>query len=271
VSDALPLPDTPPSLATVEVSPAPLSLQSEKPLGVPGDTPWWALPTLPLRRVGAGIRERGTGAEDSAMPRLKRPEPDLFVCLFGPSPPWTAYRPFLRVRLRNGRPDPDQPEPSLFAIAQVAERTWFLAELRADIAEMRTLVDALRPVLEGRRWLRIGRAGAPVEVVRLEWAQTGRPATVREPAYLTLTSDLLVRDDCLRWLAALDAAAFSQLPGWPTSVTAAPVVQDCTAIAGFNGTSRLWRLPATVIRRGSVCRVEGTGVVELVRAAAAGQ
>ena len=45
VSDALPLPKQPTDLAAVDVSPAPLSLRSEKPLGTSGETPWWALPT----------------------------------------------------------------------------------------------------------------------------------------------------------------------------------------------------------------------------------
>lgn len=39
---------------------------------------------------------------------------------------------------------------------------------------------------------------------------------------------------------------------------------------GFNGTARLWRMPASGIRRGSVFTVEGEGVAHLARMAADG-
>jgi hypothetical protein len=270
VSDALPLPDDPTKLGAVkleavEVIPAPLSLQSEKPRGTPGNTPWWALPDSPLPRVDQGPIRGGNGE----VPRLKRPEPDLFVCRFGSGSAWTAYRPCLRVRLRNGRPNPTQPDPSLFAVEQIAERTLFLAELRGDAAQMAVLGDALRPVLEGYRWLQVGRGGAPLEVVRGEWVAPGRPAEVNAPAYLTLTSDLLVRDELLRWLTVLDAPRMAVIPGWPEGVEAKPVVQESAPMHGFNGTARLWRQPAAAVRRGSVFTVDG--VADLVRAAADGR
>jgi hypothetical protein len=266
-TDALPLPDEPTNLAAVEVSPAPLSLQSEKPPGAPGETPWWALRPLPPKRVDRRLAER-EGVE--RLQKLKRPDPDLFVCREGSGSAWAVYRPFVRVRLRNGRPNPTQPDPSLFAIEQIAERTLFLAELRGDATEMVVLGDALRPVLEGRRWLRVGRGGAPVEVVRAEWVKPGRRVEVQGPVYLTLTSDLLVRDERLRWLTALDPSVMAQIPGWPEGAQATPVAQDHALVHGFNGTARLWRQPAVAVRRGSVFMVEGAGAANLARAAADG-
>jgi len=273
VSDALPLPKQPTDLAAVDVSPAPLSLRSEKPLGTSGETPWWALPDSPPRRVDQWLAEN---KDDQQAPKLKRPETDLFVCRLGPRSSWTAYRPFIRVRLRNGRPDPAQPDPSLFAIEQIAEGTLFLAEIQGDATEMATLGDALRPVLEGRRWLRIGRGGAPVEVVRAEWVDfsnsgAGSSIEAGQAAYLTLTSDLLVRDERLRWLTALDDSRMALIPGWPNDTQATPVTQDHTPVYGFNGTARLWRQPATAVRRGSVFRVEGAGIRDLTSAAANGR
>jgi len=42
-------------------------------------------------------------------------------------------------------------------------------------------------------------------------------------------------------------------------------------VHGFNGTSRLWRMPAAAIRRGSVFVISGTGLATLAGRAAMGQ
>lgn len=264
VSDALPVPYAPQRLSVAEVLPAPLSLQSEKPAGTAGPVPWWARPPVATHRLD--LRDL-----DAQAVRLKRPEDDLFVYRGGPDEHWTTLRPALRVRLRNGRPDPKRADPSLFAIEQIVEDTSFLCELRGHLEDMGALAAALESVLEGRRWLRVGRAGAPVEVVRLAWSQAPSPATVTSPAILTLTSDLLVRDEHLRWCTSVDEARLRQLPGWPAEVRVSPVIQDSAMVHGFNGTARLWRMPATGVRRGSVFVVEGDGVKQLARLAADGQ
>jgi hypothetical protein len=263
VSDALPLPFAPEILVTAEVLPAPLSLLS-KPAGTTGPIPWWAQAPTPLQRFDSlHLTKNQLG--------LKRPDDDLFVYRDGPAHPWIVFRPQLRERLRNGRPDPEQPEPALFAIEQIVEDTLFLCEIRGDASDLGQLAPALKPVLEGRHWVRVGRAGAPVEVVRLAWS--GEPSSVEESsrAILTLTSDLLMRDECLRWCTSLDEARLRQLPGWPADVHVSRTVQDTVAVHGFNGTSRLWRMPAYGVRRGSVLELEGEGVAELARMMAQGR
>jgi hypothetical protein len=264
VSDALPVPDIPKELSKAEALPAPLSLQSEKPTGSAGPIPWWAQASATPRRI------------DSHSPaaqglRLKRPEPDLFVYRGAPAEPWIAHRPQLRVRLRNGRPDPDQAEPSLFAIEQIVEDTLFLCELRGTPDDMRQLAAGLKPVLEGGRWLRVGRAGAPIEIAQLSWPMARTYGVGSLSAILTFTSDLLIRDEHLRWRTALDQASFQQLPGWPANLRVSPIAQDAVAVHGFNGTSRLWRMPAYGVRRGSIFKVEGEGMAALARMAAEGQ
>ncbi len=251
VSDALPLPHVPSKLEAVEVLPAPLSLQSEKPKGAAGDVPWWAQLIAPTQRLDAwGAKEK-----------LKRPEDDLFVFREGSSEAWTTFRPARRVRLRNGRPDPKQADAALFAIEQIVEETHFLAELHGPAEELKKLADKLAPVLEGRRWLRVGRAGAPVEVAQLAWFGAVRMAKTETTARLTLTSDLLVRDEHLRWRTALDEAAIKELLG--DDVQFGKSLQDSVMVHGFNGTSRLWRMPAAAIRRGSVFDISGAGVAQL--------
>ncbi len=256
VSDALPVPPITGSLSTAEVLPAPLSLQSEKPAGSAGAVPWWAKAPVPAKRLDSG----SPGAREF---KLKRPEGDLFVFRASPTEPWASLRPTMQVRLRNGRPDPTQADPSLFAIEQIAEDTSFFGEIRGSQEDMGRLAADLKPILNGCRWLRIGRAGAAVEVARMEWGKDLPPTTPASRAILTLTSDLLVRDEKLRWCTTLEEGTLPQLLGWPKDVRLKPVVQEGVAVHGFNGTSRLWRMPASGIRRGSVFEVEEKGIAAL--------
>jgi hypothetical protein len=264
VSDAIPLPLRPARLGDAEVLPAPLSLQSEKPADTAGPTPWWSQPQSRVRRFDSQSSE-------AKNLELKRPEPDLFVYRDGPAEPWITFRPQLRVRLRNGRPNPQQPDPSLFAIEQIAENTLFLCQLRGITSDIERLAMGLNPVFQGTRWLRVGRAGAPVEVEQLTWSQQPSPAEPSSPSILTLTSDLLVRDNYLRWCTSLDDLRVRQLPNWPADLTLSPIVQDTVPVHGFNGTSRLWRMPSYGIRRGSIFSVQGAGLTRLARKVAEGQ
>jgi CRISPR/Cas system CSM-associated protein Csm3 (group 7 of RAMP superfamily) len=268
VSDALPLPHVPSKLDGVEVLPAPLSLQSEKPEGSAGDVPWWAQPTARMTRLDAWE------AKWEAKEKLKRPEDDLFVCRENENAAWITFRPARRVRLRNGRPDPKQPDASLFAVEQIVEETPFLAELRGSPDDLKKLADKLAPVLGGQRWLRMGRAGAPVEVAQLAWSGAAPTAKIDGKILLTLTSDLLVRDEHLRWRTALDEQVLRELVGSEQIAIVKSEqgglreLQDSVMVHGFNGTSRVWRMPAAAVRRGSVFEVTGAGVAKLAERAA---
>lgn len=258
VSDALPVPHAPANLNVAEVLPAPLSLQSEKPRWAAGPVPWWAQSPKTPKRLD-GLSDEARNAET----KLKRPEDDLFVYRAAPSESWIAFRPARRVRLRNGRSDPKQVDASLFAIEQIVEETHFVCELCGSREDMDRLAKQLAPVFQGRRWLRVGRAGAPVEVSQLAWVGERLPAQASTTARLTLTSDLLVRDEYLRWRTAVDEKALRALPGWPEDVQITKAVQDSVMVHGFNGTSRLWRMPAAAIRRGSVFEISGAGIAKL--------
>lgn len=274
VSDALPLKgkDLPERLGPVEILPAPLSLQSQKPRGQVGNVPWWAREKSPTIYLDKGKQDK-----DRQQEKLKRPEPDLFVQRIG-NGSWETHRPDIRIRLRNGRPSPSDKDPSLFAIEQIAEDTRFLTELRGSIEDMRKLCDALLPVLTKKRWLRIGRGGVPVQVEKAAPLKDETlPATNRN-AYLILTADLLFRDDSLRWQTRLTASNTKDLPGWPeafsqelTKTDFDPILQEETEIRGWNGTSRLWRLPAAGIRRGSVFKVSAALAQKLRELASQGK
>jgi hypothetical protein len=274
VSDALPLPWTEPSevgeLEALEVTPAPLALKHRKPEAMSGAVPWWAWQeSSPERSFAPDIRYKELDAKTDERVRLKRPEADLFFVRRAGGA-WESCRPEVRARLRNGRPDPDQAEPALFAIEHLAEDTCFLAELSGEPEALQELTDALRPVLEGRHWLRVGRAGAPVEIAATSCRGGAAPELV-EDGLLTLTSDLLVRDPELRWYTTLRPEDFQHVVGWPAGVEVLLAAQEGAVVRGFNGTARLWRLPIGGIRRGSVFRVKGPGVAALIAAAAEGR
>jgi hypothetical protein len=279
VSDALPLPALPPAqapmnLENVEVLPAPHSLQSEKPKGWAGDLPWWTQRKASPRRLHEWSEEAQEAKKEGA--KLKRPEDDLFVYRDS-GEQWSTFRPSRRVRLRNGRPDPKQLKSDLFAIEQIVEETTFLADISGPPEDMKNLAQALAPILEGRRWLRVGRAGAPVEVAQLEWATHAVPAETGEKALLTLTSDLLIRDEYLRWRTALDdktlreALNVENITIVKTERGADRALPDSVMVHGFSGTSRLWRMPAAAIRRGSVFEISGEGIAQLAQRAANGK
>lgn len=273
VGDALPVPDDAAQhLSTTEVLPAPLALQSEKPEGTVSDVPWWADQTSQsvTRRNALNGAEPTSGGERL---KLKRPEPDLFVVRFRGSDPWRTLRPDISVRLRSGRADPSKEEPDLFAVEQIAEETRLLTEIAGPADKLGPLVQALTPVFEGSRWLRIGRGGAPVEVTHAVRVPRSAVKNGITNGYLTFTSDVLVRDDRLLWFRRLQPDDFQRhVAGWPNDVKVGErCFQDEVTVHGFNGTARMRRLPIGGIRRGSTFKVEGSGVAELARLAAQGK
>lgn len=265
VGDAHPLPRTgevTEDLASIEVLPAPLSLQRKKPVGRSGALPWWSYPAVPAQRIDVPA-DKNDGT-------YKRPEPDLFVGRTGSSSEWTAFRPSQNVRLRNGRASAQTDEPQLFATEYLAEKTIYLVDITADESVLDDFCVAADAVLDGRRWLRVGRGGAPVEVVRAQRLDEEIVSDPGDSAIMTLTSDLLVRDDHLNWATAIGNGA--AIPGMPEGVIFEKgTVQEHIAIHGFNGTSRMWRRPMTGIRRGSTFRVTGKGLGDLAAGAAHGR
>ncbi len=268
--DALPLPRELETAAlegreVIDVLPAPLALRRTKQDASTGPRPWWSLSAPPDERSALDP----SGKETPMGPRKKSLGGDAFAVRRGDGA-WEVIRPELHTRLRNGRPDPERKEPLLFAVEQLAERSLFQAELFGAPSVLARLVEGLRPILEGRSWLRLGRAGAPVEVLARD--AVPREAPEFDKGLLILTSDLLVRDDQLRWYTAVPEDAerrlrFLEHAGLPPGLGLEVRAQDSTIVRGFNGTSRLWRLPLGAIRRGSVFDVSGPGLTELLRAA----
>lgn len=256
VSDALPIASSSAAadLGTLEAMPAPLGLKTAKPSGQTGTLPWWGIARAPSAVVS------GWEKDDQ---KLKRLQDDRYLSRDGEGP-WVLSRPEIRVRLRNGRSDPAEEAPALFAVSQIAEGTLFLAEITGKPEALQAAATALNEVLEGRRWLRMGRGGVPVEVARAAWAGPRDTHPLKEDtAYLTLTSDLLLRDEKLRWVTHLSCAAVEQQFGVALANDHPRDFQSDVVINGFNGTARLRRLPAAGVKRGSVFKVTGDGVARL--------
>src|SRR5690606_6534761 len=122
-------------------------------------------------------------------------------------------------------------------------------ELHGLPEDLKKISEKLAAVFEGRRWLRLGRAGAPVEVAQLAWSKAPAATKTTDRALFILTSDLLVRDECLRWRTMLNEKALHEVVGTEdftiveTEGGRHRELQDTVMVHGFNGTSRLWRMP----------------------------
>lgn len=254
--DAVPLPpDTLTDslrLGTIEAIPIPLDHPTRKPPPQRADAwPWW-------------------GEEGSVTPgdelKPKRPGDMEFLCRLSSEAPWLRYTPDLRVHLRNNTGDRRRrnlTKQSLFSVEEIAERTDFLTEIEFPHAEAAAeFLQGAKPILEGRKWLRLGRGGAPAVITGHLWLGAQEPhslPTGQDSLSLVLTSDTIIRGPRLGYLTDLGVAeilALAGVPGAEREVLAAEVTlkdkkMDTTTVHGFNAVSGLPRQPALAIRRGS--------------------
>jgi hypothetical protein len=256
VGDALPLPegcDTS-RLEDIEVLPAPLSVRREKPAGAASELPWWsAVSTSPACFDGFRL-EPGK--------RTKRLGGDSFVARCGQAP-WRVYTPSVQVHLRHQKSALAGGAPALFSVERIAEGTLFLCDILVPDGEaFRTAMAGTEGTFE-KMVLRVGRGRAPLQVVKAQWEATTRDHAEEEeegPFRLTLTSDLLVRDEDLCWLESLDRKAVCSLAGVQgEDGVEVEAVQMGTKVHGFNVSSGLPRAPAMAVRRGSSYRLSGEG------------
>jgi len=258
IGDALPLPgalgaETP---ADLDVLPTPLSLGSPKPSSTPDQRPWWAMPSG-AAQVGDRLARRGDVA--------KRPAAEAHIARVGKGP-WTHFKPAINVHLRHGPGETPADAPNLFAAEEIAAHTRFACDIDfAAGTDPTAFLAAFDAVLTGRSWLLVGRGRAPLAVEHTVWL-AATPALRQEAVYrVTLTSELLLRDDWLRWLPGLDAA--SLVAACASSVDPKTVVLDgideAVEVRGFNFASGLPRAPALAIRRGSTYRLSGAGAHQL--------
>jgi hypothetical protein len=255
VGDALPLPHGITSAS--ELIPVPLSLMAKKPDGGEANLPWWAQSGTSADRFDDLALGRTAGEE-----KPKRPGAHEYLCRLGDDAAWWCYAPEMSVHLRNQTADdPEKQDTELFSTEEIAEDTYFQAELRfRDGVQVRSFLEVYKPVLTGVDWIAVGRGGQPVAVAVPVAFLPEPPAFVSlgETWTLTLTSDLIARGRDLGFCDDLSIAMLAEWAGMtPKRAKITRVFAETERLHGFNAATGLPRVPALAIRRGSCWRVEG--------------
>ncbi|RJP34720.1 MAG: hypothetical protein C4527_01660 [Candidatus Omnitrophota bacterium] len=202
--------------------------------------------------------------------QYKRSKGDVYLFRCSETEPWFQYTPEIAVHMRNQVPNRDNPDGSLFSDEEIVENTDFLIDIdfHGNEDHAKKFLHLFKNVLNGKTWLRIGRGGRPVEVVRAVWIEGKKDSKtiVGYPGSITVTleSDLIARSpqnfgfyNSLdpRMLAELvgiidEENQFSSLPKNTYSYC------DHEEIRGFNAASGLPRTPVLAIRRGSAIHIQ---------------
>lgn len=272
VGDALPLPKGLDVAATV--MPIPLSILSEKPKGEKSSLPWWA------GRSDQKMSDRLGAARDEQKEKPKRPGAHEYLCRRERDSVWVRYVPEMNVRLRNQTPARGSgKDANLFSLEEIAEDTLFQADLVFEPGTADKFIDVFEPLLTGEDWLAIGRGGQPVQVEAAHWSMGEPEIEFKDDWSLTLTSDLVLRDQNLGFFDNLDLKTLCTLAnnGRKSSNPASAVAigndwkiadkfVETEAIHGFNAVSGMHRSPALAIRRGSCWKITGAGSAALAKA-----
>ena len=286
--DALPLPrEIQPSendIAGIYVIPIPLALKTPKPAGQNGEFPWWAK----AKGHGAQPLDKDNTSDDldetSDGPKRKRPGPRQFLYRPNAAAAWQRFEPEINVRMRvNVGMRVTDGKTGLFSHEEIAEGTHFVSDLTfSNTAAAEAFNSLLHRMLSDQTWLRIGREGRPVQLIHAVWLKTATQEEPRSRWRLTLTSDLILRDDSLAFITRPDIYALITAVGktpadFSDSDTWRIDTRHCesTAVHGFNAVTGLRRAPALALRRGADFMIEGKGseqlAAELARLPALGE
>lgn len=226
--------------------------------------PWW------LSQDGAQTVDKLTA--NNSQVKAKRPFDNTFI--FSSDENFVSYTPNMRTSMHNQvaefRPDKLEERKltkkgELFSIESIAENTLLMVDLHfPDKSNADAFTETFTTVLAGQSWLKLGRGGAPAEVVNAAWHKKGESElgladlnTLR----ITLSSDLIARDSSLGFFQQLNLDTLTTLLNLTDLNTSAIEqtlnFQDTEIIKGFNAASGLNRAPALSIRRGSVLALKG--------------
>ncbi len=274
IGDALPLPAGFTQAHTV--LPIPLSILTQKPKAKNTTLPWWAGGSEQFK-ASDSLSE---AEEQTEGEKRKRPGMHEYLCKIDESSTWLRYTPTMNVRLRNKTPEGVETEAKLFSLEEIAEGTYFQAELCFDNAAAATkFINDFTPLLTGQDWFRVGRGGQPVGVASFTSIEETRQSEsdFKDDWILTLSSDLIIRGDYLGFLYDLDVDTLCKLAcednckdkqdGWRIEKS----IVETEVAHGFNAASGLHRVPALALRRGSCWQITGSGSAALARALAVKQ
>ncbi|MFV2066386.1 MAG: hypothetical protein ACC645_05355, partial [Pirellulales bacterium] len=295
------LPSDDAQLASLTVLPLPLTAEQVKATELPTNIaqgPWWSQAPPPKTgwltdatrerdNLQPEVRKQKAEHPSPAAAKFKRVKSEDYLVALGDREPLRRVRPKENILMRNRtpvvrverghdsrRPGADreslkQEVGDLFAQTVLVEDQLFLAEIRfanSDLAQR--FLSATAAILAGeiadRAWLRVGRGGRPVRVERS--ALIGDDAVNQLSANamsftLTLTSDMIVRNEDLTFRATLDGDAVATLAGIANAAGGLEVVTrdsvtETRVVHGFNTAAGTRRAPALAIKRGSAFLVE---------------
>ncbi len=257
--NALPLPQgvNPEGFTQWTVLPIPFSIQTPKAKALEGTLPWWAQ-TQPRRLLGT--RGEVDRIWSDASEKLKRPKEGEFLFQEQPNGDWQRYQTQTLERLHTRVPNPSlQRDQALFSTEELAENTYFLADLYCTEDAQWERVQDLLNALQGQ-WLRLGRGGRPVEIVAAgSLPQTALPKAQDSEFVFLLESDLVARNPWGNFTDRLDAHLLAELVGMPELQVQneGDPFSEAQALYGFQAMTGLPRQAQFSIRAGSVLRVGG--------------
>ena len=281
VAPAYPVPDASADANVAKISdlramPMPLGRHGNKPPPQMGNVPWWS---------GADGQEtlHDTLTSRPAQ-KLKRLGPDHYLYSTDGGNNWHAFSQGLSEHLRNnaGQVRRGGADQALFAVQEIPECTRFVASLTVSASVSKTdLGNALSALLH-KEWLLVGRGGTPVKVVGVfketmhnEVAQSGQ---LDHGFRIILLSDTIARAKDFSFHKTLSAEALRHLivaahragglemPALDASTIKLQSVSDVAEVHGYNIATRLPRMPALALLRGSEARVTGEKAADWFKA-----
>lgn len=261
---AYPVPDfvSAGDIAKLDVVPIPLARQTPKPPGQSGERPWWA-------GDSADPVPSDTLVE-SPQAKLKRPGSHDYLFTQDGGKAWQVFHCPTHTTLHNdaGSSRKNQRDQKLYSVQEIAAGTGFVLELQGDADSQARLEKALEKIKDWTSWLRVGRGGAPVQLVAVHASANGATSTdadsVETPdgsarsVRIFVESDLILRAPDFSFHTRLDANGLRALladagiaPDKLDSFHCTKQVSEDTPVHGWNIATRRPRLVAVAIRRGS--------------------
>jgi len=245
--------------------------------------PWWAdsnrAPSVGMDRLAQEGTERAS--ELAGVPRKRIRALDYMATWNGQE--WFRIRPRVATVLRNRTPaarfhlrrdsrvsvseDADLHSAALFTEEVLVEDQLWLCELRfRDSASAEQFAEALSHLLsqdsEHRTWLRMGRGGRPVEILKFAWHSEASQLPVGScELNVLLTSDLIALNEQLLSATELDIDVLTRLLGiGPSQVSGVRMggisASESTEYRTYDRSADRRAMAENALRRGSVLQLQ---------------
>ena len=256
------------NLASIKATPFPLSIHAPKGSQHIGPAPWWAKERIHYSKFDLSLHEdkaatgiNTTGSTITASyNNMKRPKGDATLISYDEGTSWWRTEPQAVVHMRQKTPDrygQNSQAPELFSEEELVEDQYFLCDIHfPNIEKLNEFIEAYRPILEKRSWLRVGRNGRalfvekwePIEPPSCDWRND---SDMSEPRLL-LKSDTIMRHNNGSFTGYPDDNLMSEYLKDNVRLNADMCFYDTQTIASWNSSGRRPAAQTLAIRRGSV-------------------